>query len=1141
MNTNSNQFNSRLSDDINKTLHDTLLAFSSANNEIRTEAERYLFSNWIQADSIETLLVFLAENSVNPNSSISQLSAVLYRKVSLRSPVISINTANKSYSGENSSESSGSTLIAKNISSIPKTTLVEIRNILLHGFMDKSLPSMLKHKVSDAISVTCLPELPDWPDLIQTLFTTAILDTTSSSDTENKSNIILKESSFRILSSAPHLVTKISIENTISLFKNGFNDESKSLDDAVKVSAVTAFVNYFKEMDKSQWANLSVLLPDLLNSLPVFLDSGNDQALAAVIDPLIELVDIAPKLFQKMFDDIIRFCDYVIKDTNISSEARISALELISVFSERAPKMCSESEYYGTTAIFDCLLMISDIPDDEESIEDWLEADDETPIYGEDKSEQGRQCLDNLSLKLGGVYLVPYLFKYIEQMLVSNDWREVYGALMGLSAAAEGSSNVLENDLVKLVQMVVPMINHPHPRVQFAACNTLGQFCTDFAPLIIEQCHQLIAPALISKINKNSCDRVCTHAAAAMVNFSEPASKEIMTLYMDSLLQGLSYLLVHPKKYIQEQGLTSIAYAASAAGKKFEKYYDSVMPALFDILANNGFKLETLDADQKKMVGKCIESISIITASCGRERFEPYHQKYIEILLTIQNQLEVADQEDAAVMNIKNRLEQCWARLCKLLKQDFVPLLKFVLPSLLTTAKSGQTVSIIEEEEAEKYNQQGEWDIIQIHGKHIAIHTSILDDKVSAMELLIVYCLELKQFFAPYVEEVMTEIAIESLDFYLHDGVRKTGAKLIPFLLQSLILNQQGIDQIIPLWSLAADKLVDGLSNEPVPDVVMIYHDALSHCMELLGSDYMSASQLNEYAEGTVKNLSELYERVNQRHSDGDLFIEKEDDDLEIEDINDEEILDEINKSLATIFKFKKEKFLPVYALLFEQVLNFLGHELSFMSIFSLVSISDMIMYSGQYSGEFKNLFIDTIISYLLHIEPAIRQGASYCIGCCATSAPTIYLDSCMAAMNNLIKIVSDPESKNDENNMATENAAASIAKILSIYKPEQQDEVLKFWIKSFPILEDKEAAAFNYKFLADLIKQKNPVILQDLSNVINHAIVAVLHSSINDKVAQYVFGALKEAMLGLSPEEVDELFSHYDDKTKAIISKHFN
>ena len=386
MNTNSNQFNSRLSDDINKTLHDTLLAFSSANNEIRTEAERYLFSNWIQADSIETLLVFLAENSVNPNSSISQLSAVLYRKVSLRSPVISINTVNKSYSGENSSESSGSTLIAKNISSIPKTTLVEIRNILLHGFMDKSLPSMLKHKVSDAISVTCLPELPDWPDLIQTLFTTAILDTTSSSDTENKSNIILKESSFRILSSAPHLVTKISIENTISLFKNGFNDESKSLDDAVKVSAVTAFVNYFKEMDKSQWANLSVLLPDLLNSLPVFLDSGNDQALAAVIDPLIELVDIAPKLFQKMFDDIIRFCDYVIKDTNISSEARISALELISVFSERAPKMCSESEYYGTTAIFDCLLMISDIPDDEESIEDWLEADDETPIYGEDKS-----------------------------------------------------------------------------------------------------------------------------------------------------------------------------------------------------------------------------------------------------------------------------------------------------------------------------------------------------------------------------------------------------------------------------------------------------------------------------------------------------------------------------------------------------------------------------------------------------------------------------------------------------------------------------------------------------------------------------------------------------------------------------------
>lgn len=99
----------------------------------------------------------------------------------------------------------------------------------------------------------------------------------------------------------------------------------------------------------------------------------------------------------------------------------------------------------------------------------------------------------------------------------------------------------------------------------------------------------------------------------------------------------------------------------------------------------------------------------------------------------------------------------------------------------------------------------------------------------------------------------------------------------------------------------------------------------------------------------------------------------------------------------------------------------------------------------------------------------------------------------------------------------------------------------MKFWIKSFPIIEDKEAAAYNYKFLADLIKQKNPVILNDLSNVVHYAILAVAHASINDKVAQYVFGALKEAVLEVPAEEVDKLFSKYDDETRALISKYFN
>ncbi|KAL6930230.1 hypothetical protein ACO0SA_001643 [Hanseniaspora valbyensis] len=1148
---NNDQFSdSCLPESVNHQLNDIILGFSSADNEIRSKAEQYLYSSWITLEHIEPLLIFLAEQSINPQSPISQLSAVLFRKLALKSPVGVLNKPSNPENGnddDNSSErnnnnnnNAGNALIAKNISSIPNTTLIQLRRILLKGFINRSIPALLKHKISDAISVCCLPELPDWEELITIIFSATTLDTSSGNKEENESNIILKESSFRILASSPDLVIKIDVENTIQLFENGFADESYASNDMVKVTAVTAFVGYFKEMDKSQWKSLSVLLPSLLNSLPMFLDSGNDSALAAVIDPLIDLVDIAPKLFKDMFDDIIRFCDLVIKDKDLCSEARLSALEMIVVFSDRAPIMCSQSPYFGDTSVFDCLYMISDISNDEDSLEEWLDSTDENTMSGEEESEQGRQCLDRLSLNLGGEFLVPHLFKYLEPMLSSQDWRENYGALMGLSAAAEGSCNVLIPQTVKLVEMIIPLTNHPHPRVQFAACNTLGQLCTDFAPHIGRVAHSLIAPALIAKINTQSCDRVCTHAAAAMVNFSEHISKDVMAMYMDDLLTGLSCLLSNPKQYVQEQGLTSIAYSASASGKKFEKYYDTVMPVLAGILVSNGTDLKSLSDDQKKLIGKSIESITLVAATCGKEKFSSYSQQFIEVLLHLQNQVIALGDENPEDLEIKNRLEQSWGRLCRLLKEDFVPLLSVVIPPVLETAKAAQNVSIIEEEEADAYNQYGEWDVIKIHGKHIAIHSAVLDDKVSAMELLIVYCHELKQYFAPFVEEVMMEITIPSLDFYLHDGVRKTGAKLIPILLQSLISAQQTMDSILPFWSEAASKLIDGLSNEPVANVSLMYHDVISHCMEILGSDYLTVNQLNLYVKGTDRNLTDLYERVETRHLEDDIYNEKEEDMIDEEDFNDEELLDEINKSLATIFKFQKEKFLPMYASLFETILKFLNHEQSFMIIFSLVSISDMILYSGNYSSDFKNLFVERVISYLLHPETCIRQGASYAIGCCAVSAPDVYSDTCLAALTNLIKIITDSDSKLEHNTMATENAAAAIAKILSAYDIPQKDEILKIWLTSFPIIDDEEAASFSYKYLAEMINNKNSIVLQDVPKLVDDIVMALLHGSIKDKMAEFVSNALKQVLATYPQDQAMKLFSKYDPEVMAVISRWF-
>ena len=93
----------------------------------------------------------------------------------------------------------------------------------------------------------------------------------------------------------------------------------------------------------------------------------------------------------------------------------------------------------------------------------------------------------------------------------------------------------------------------------------------------------LVVPAIISVL-ESSEPRVQSHAAAALVNFCEEAEKEILEPYLDNLLNHLLSLLQSPKRFVQEQALSTIATVADSAELTFSRYYDTLMPLLFNVL-----------------------------------------------------------------------------------------------------------------------------------------------------------------------------------------------------------------------------------------------------------------------------------------------------------------------------------------------------------------------------------------------------------------------------------------------------------------------------------------------------------------------------------------------------------------------------
>lgn len=85
----------------------------------------------------------------------------------------------------------------------------------------------------------------------------------------------------------------------------------------------------------------------------------------------------------------------------------------------------------------------------------------------------------------------------------------------------------------------------------------------------------------------------------------------------------------------------------------------------------------------------------------------------------------------------------------------------------------------------------------------------------------------------------------------------------------------------------------------------------------------------------------------------------------------------------------------------------------------------------------------------------------------------------CAQALPLLIQIVTAPNSREDDNINATENAISAIAKLIE-FNSSQFDatQALTSWLSFLPIIVDVEEAAQTYTFLCQLIESNNPVIL---------------------------------------------------------------
>jgi len=904
-----------------------------------------------------------------------------------------------------------------------------------------------------------------WPELLKLLFEMA-----SSPSPE------LKESALHLFSSIPAAFGNLH-NQYLDLIKRmlvaSITDESSY---EVRFAAAKATVSYL--LHYSSEATVQKYLADIVGSiLSVTMESIERCDDDALLKSLIELGESCPKLLRPQLDQLFAACLKVFSDAANQDDAwRHLALEVILTLCETAPAMVRKVAASQIPIILQATLhMMTEIEDDDE----WATCDELADDENDNNSVVAESALDRIACSLGGKTIFPLILSTTPQMLAHSDWKFRHAALMAISAAGEGCHKQMESFLTQIMDGVMNFINDSHPRVRFACCNAIGQMSTDFSPVFQKKFHEKVIPGLLHLMDDNANPRVQAHAGAALVNFSEECPKVILTSYLDGIMSKLETILSSKfnelvekgNKLVLEQVVTTIASVADTSEEKFKDYYDRFVPCLKYIIQNAN------TPELRMLRGKTIECISLIGLAVGGEKFSGDANEVMEMLLKSQTgEMDFADDDPQVTYMIS-----AWARICKILGSGFAPYLPLVMGPVLKTASIKPEVTILDNEELGGLEDDNdEWQFINVGDQqNFGIKTAGLDEKATACQMLVCYARELKEHFVEYTEQTV-RLMVPLLKFYFHDGVRCAAAESLPYLIEcAKIRGQQYLQE---MWGYICPELLKAIEAEPETSIIAEDLSSLARCIELLGVGCISDTYMQELVKIMISTFTNHFERQSERMSkrtdeDYDEGVEEQ---LVDEDDEDVYVLSKIGDVIHALFSTYKESFLPIFDQLLPFITQLLKEERSWTDKqWGLCMFDDLIEFTGPRSFDYQAHFADFLLHYIVSTQPEVRQAASYGAGVMGQYGGPIYASLCANAVPRLIQVIQDPQSREPENIVPTENAISAVTKILQWNASAiNVDEVIPLWFMWLPVSEDVDEAPYVYGYLCNLIEANHPLIL---------------------------------------------------------------
>lgn len=862
------------------------------------------------------------------------------------------------------------------------------------------------------------------------------------------------------------------------------SDESFEIQQ-LAVNTLIQFIieNVEEEEEKRFIKNFQDCMPHIYRVAEVSIKQED----ATVLKNVIELVENCPKLFRQDILAVFDFGTTTMNNQSLGEDLRQLAMELLVTLCESAPQIVRKhAESKIAPFVMGMLLMMTELEEDAE----WLTADENKTEDEDSNSYVAESSIDRVACALGGKVMLRPLLNACHEMLQHTDWRFRHAALMAISATGEGLTKSMEKHMDEIVKVCQNSVNDPNPRVRYASCNCFGQLSTDFAPNFQKKFKTVVIETLLSAVTKDPEPRVQSHAVAALINFTEECDVKILSKFLDALLTVLYGTLetkfkefqATGKKLVLENVITVIASIADKIEDKFAPYYEKFMPYLKFIAQNISQK------EYRLLRGKAIECISLIGMCVPKQQFFQDADEVMQMLLKTQTGEDQLEADDVSYSYYIN----AWGRICRILGKEFAPYLPLVMPPVLRAAEQKAEISVVDEDDVEAHEEDGDWTFMNITGdkQNVGIKTAGLDEKSDALDILRTYAQELKGEFAPYLDQTI-KLVVDTLNFFVHEGCRQNAAGAIPRLLE--VAKTRGHPYMLEMWRFVYPKLMQSMKDEPDFETLGDKLGCLAESMAVIGTDALQEPDVEEIFGTLEAHLDEYFTRADERlkaRNDDD-YDEEMQENLDGDAKSDYYLVSRISDVVHHLFKVfgaaicgRFEKFLNTLMKLANPGRPF--QELQW----AICTFDSLLQYAGEKAAMYKELFVPIFKTGIRHGEAPVRQAAAFGWGLMAQHTGDALTAECAEVLPLLLEIISHPDARSEENEGPTENCISAIVRFLK-YRPKiieahgAIDDMIPHFVSWMPVYIDPDETPVIFDYFADLIERNHPAVVgQNFANL---------------------------------------------------------